>query len=133
MKLDSIRTKSCNTFMILTKLWYLKRKKTSFYNVSFLYMFSLWYNLLFFQRHRPLLGECVGSFASCFPVAFLEPEKNKFNRNSILFGVSGKISEFSLEAQGNHEMNLFCIPIFCDNCIYCFFIYWIKFYTMFNI
>ncbi|XP_012936331.1 ryanodine receptor, partial [Aplysia californica] len=50
-------------------------------------------------RHRPALGECVGSFASCFPVAFLEPEKNKFNRHSILFGLEGKISEHSLEAQ----------------------------------
>ncbi|KAK3736855.1 hypothetical protein RRG08_000604 [Elysia crispata] len=50
-------------------------------------------------RHRPALGECVGSFASCFPVAFLEPEKNKYNRNSILFGIEGKISEHSLEAQ----------------------------------
>ncbi|KAK0046902.1 ryanodine receptor 44F, partial [Biomphalaria pfeifferi] len=50
-------------------------------------------------RHRPALGECVGSFASCFPVAFLEPEKNKFNKHSILFGLEGKISEHSLEAQ----------------------------------
>ncbi|XP_025103910.1 ryanodine receptor-like isoform X4 [Pomacea canaliculata] len=50
-------------------------------------------------RHRPALGECVGSFASCFPVAFLEPDLNKYNRHSILFGLEGKISEHSLEAQ----------------------------------
>ncbi|BFZ07812.1 hypothetical protein BsWGS_10847 [Bradybaena similaris] len=50
-------------------------------------------------RHRPALGECVGAFAGCFPVAFLEPEKNKFNKYSILFGLEGKISEHSLEAQ----------------------------------
>ncbi|XP_070180339.1 ryanodine receptor-like isoform X4 [Littorina saxatilis] len=52
-----------------------------------------------FARHRPALGECVGSFASCFPVAFLEPELNKYNKHSILFGLEGKISEHSLEAQ----------------------------------
>lgn len=51
-------------------------------------------------RHRPALGECVGSFASCFPVAFLEPELSKYNRHSMLFGLEGKISEHSLEAQG---------------------------------
>ncbi|XP_048259812.1 ryanodine receptor-like isoform X9 [Haliotis rufescens] len=50
-------------------------------------------------RHRPALGECVGSLASCFPVAFLEPDRNKYNRYSILFGLEGKISEHSLEAQ----------------------------------
>ncbi|XP_041353187.1 ryanodine receptor-like isoform X2 [Gigantopelta aegis] len=50
-------------------------------------------------RHRPALGECIGSFANCFPVAFLEPELNKYNKNSILFGLEGKISEHSLEAQ----------------------------------
>lgn len=54
------------------------------------------------NRHRPALGECLGSFASCFPVAFLEPNYNKYNRNSILFGIEGKISEHSLEAQGNY-------------------------------
>ncbi|KAJ8309071.1 hypothetical protein KUTeg_013945 [Tegillarca granosa] len=51
------------------------------------------------SRHRPALGECLGSFASCFPVAFLEPERNKYNKYSILFGLEGKISEHSLEAQ----------------------------------
>ncbi|KAL3874970.1 hypothetical protein ACJMK2_037916, partial [Sinanodonta woodiana] len=51
------------------------------------------------SRHRPALGECLSSFAGCFPVAFLEPSLNKYNKNSILFGLEGKISEHSLEAQ----------------------------------
>lgn len=53
-------------------------------------------------RHRPALGECLGAFASCFPVAFLEPHLNKYNKNSILYGLEGKISEHSLEAQGQY-------------------------------
>ncbi|KAL4238125.1 Ryanodine receptor 2 [Mactra antiquata] len=51
------------------------------------------------SRHRPALGECLSSFAGCFPVAFLEPDRNKYNKYSILFGIEGKISEHSLEAQ----------------------------------
>jgi len=52
-------------------------------------------------RHRSALGECVGSFASTFPVAFLEPQFNKFNRNSILFGIAeDDIATHSLEAKG---------------------------------
>ena len=54
----------------------------------------------FLYRHRPVLGECLSSFAGCFPVAFLEPGMNKYNKYSILFGLEGKISEHSLEAQG---------------------------------
>ncbi|CAH1792829.1 unnamed protein product, partial [Owenia fusiformis] len=51
-------------------------------------------------RHRPALGECVASFASAFPVAFLESNLNKYNKHSILYGISDeKIAEFSLEAQ----------------------------------
>ncbi|XP_064602338.1 ryanodine receptor 2-like [Liolophura sinensis] len=50
-------------------------------------------------RHRPALGECVGSFATCFPVAFLEPHLNKYNKHSMLFGLEGKIADHSLEAQ----------------------------------
>ena len=52
-------------------------------------------------RHRSALGECVASFASTFPVAFLEPQFNKFNRNSILFGIAeDDIATHSLEAKG---------------------------------
>ena len=52
-------------------------------------------------RHRPALGECVASFASTFPVAFLEPDLNKYNKNSILFGIEDdRIAAHSLEAKG---------------------------------
>lgn len=52
------------------------------------------------NRHRPLLGECLGSFASCFPIAFLEPDFNSNNKYSIMYGLSGSnLSEHSLEAQ----------------------------------
>ncbi|ESO90186.1 hypothetical protein LOTGIDRAFT_123762 [Lottia gigantea] len=61
-------------------------------------------------RHRPALGECVGSFASCFPVAFLEPDLNKYNKNSILYGIEGKISEHSLEAQEVMDMLAVNLP-----------------------
>jgi ryanodine receptor 2 len=51
-------------------------------------------------RHRSALGECVASFASTFPVAFLEPQFNKFNRSSILFGIEeDRIATHSLEAK----------------------------------
>jgi len=52
-------------------------------------------------RHRSALGECVASFASTFPVAFLEAQFNKFNRYSILFGIAEEdIATHSLEAKG---------------------------------
>jgi len=52
------------------------------------------------DRHRPALGECVASFASTFPVAFLEPHLNKYNKNSILFGIEDEnIATHSLEAK----------------------------------
>ena len=57
-------------------------------------------DLFLSYRHRPVLGECLSSFAGCFPVAFIEPSLNKYNKYSILFGLEGKISEHSLEAQG---------------------------------
>lgn len=50
-------------------------------------------------RHRPVLGECMGAFASCFPVAFLEPTLNKYNKHSVMYGIEGNIAEHSLEAQ----------------------------------
>ena len=53
------------------------------------------------HRHRPALGECVASFANAFPVAFLEPQFNKYNTNSILYGIDDdKIAAHSLEAKG---------------------------------
>lgn len=36
------------------------------------------------DKHRPGLGQCLSAFASCFPVAFLEPEFNKNNKFSVL-------------------------------------------------
>lgn len=53
------------------------------------------------SRHRPALGECVASFASTFPVAFLEPHLAINNKHSILYGISGdRIAAHSLEAKG---------------------------------
>ena len=53
------------------------------------------------------MGECVASFASTFPVAFLEPQLNKYNKNSILFGIEeDRIANHSLEAKGK-DMCLF--------------------------
>ena len=48
------------------------------------------------DRHRPSLGTCLGAFAACFPVAFLEPDLNQYNQYSI----HGRLQERSLEAQG---------------------------------
>ena len=47
------------------------------------------------DRHRPAYGNCLGAFAACFPVAFLEPAYNKFNPHCI----HSKQQEHSLEAQ----------------------------------
>ncbi|XP_048731868.2 ryanodine receptor-like isoform X6 [Ostrea edulis] len=63
------------------------------------------------NRHRPALGECLSSFACCFPVAFLEPERNKFNRNSLMFGIEEeKLAEHSLEAQEVMELLAQTLP-----------------------
>ena len=52
------------------------------------------------SRHRPLIGECLGSFATSFPIAFLEPEYNLNNKHSIMYGLTeSNLSEHSLEAQ----------------------------------
>ena len=43
----------------------------------------------------------MASFASTFPVAFLEPSLNKHNKHSILFGIEDDmIAAPSLEAKG---------------------------------
>jgi hypothetical protein len=44
------------------------------------------------------VGECLGSFASAFPIAFFEPDYNVNNKNSIMYG-GNNISEQSLEGQ----------------------------------
>jgi hypothetical protein len=46
------------------------------------------------NRHRPLLGDCLSSFASCFPVAFFEPEVNVNNKHA------SNVSQLSPEANG---------------------------------
>lgn len=52
------------------------------------------------NRHRPLIGECLGSFAAAFPIAFLEPQFNLNNKFSIMYGLSASnLSEHSLEGQ----------------------------------
>ncbi|CAF4061993.1 unnamed protein product, partial [Rotaria sordida] len=44
------------------------------------------------NRHLPLIGDCLSSFASCFPVAFFEPEFNANNKNA------SNVSQLSPEA-----------------------------------
>ena len=53
------------------------------------------------HRHRPLIGECLGSFSSAFPIAYLEPQYNVNNKHSIMYGLDGgsSLSERSLEGQ----------------------------------
>jgi hypothetical protein len=36
------------------------------------------------EKHRAALGQCLGAFAACFPVAFLESEFNQNNKLSVL-------------------------------------------------
>lgn len=48
------------------------------------------------NRHRPLLGECLSSFASCFPIAFFEPEFNGNNKRA------SNVSQLSPEANGEY-------------------------------
>jgi ryanodine receptor 2 len=53
------------------------------------------------NRHRHVIGECLGSFANSFPIAFFESEFNFNNKYSIMFGLSGSnLAEHSLEGQG---------------------------------
>jgi len=47
------------------------------------------------DHHRPQIGNCLGAFAACFPVAFLEPALNKSNP----FCIHAKSQDFSIEAQ----------------------------------
>lgn len=50
----------------------------------------------FILRHRPALGQCLSAFASCFPIAFLEAEFNKYNKYSVL----AKTQDQSVQVQG---------------------------------
>ncbi len=51
------------------------------------------------DRHRPLLGDCLSSFASCFPVAFFEPEFNSNNKHA------SNVSQLSPEANGKSSLD----------------------------
>lgn len=56
--------------------------------------------LPYIPRHRPALGQCLSAFASCFPVAFLEPEFNTSNKYSVL----AKSQDQSVQAQGTRTV-----------------------------
>lgn len=56
------------------------------------------------EKHRPGLGQCLGAFASCFPVAFLEAEFNVNNKLSVL----ARSSDQSVQVQVGEKM-------FCKN------------------
>ena len=57
------------------------------------------------NRHRPLIGDCLGSFAASFPVAFLESHYNANNQHSIMYGLTeSNLSEHSLEGQGKLKL-----------------------------
>lgn len=53
------------------------------------------------DRHRPLLGDCLTSFASCFPVAFFEPEFSANNKHA------SNVSQLSPEAHGKTKNEFF--------------------------
>lgn len=64
------------------------------------------------NRFRSLIGECLGSFAGCFPIAFLEPQFNASNKNSIMYGITSEnLSEHSLEGQDVMNKILKNIPL----------------------
>ena len=46
------------------------------------------------NRHQPLLGDCLSSFASCFSITFFEPEFNGDVKHT------SNVSQFSPEANG---------------------------------
>ncbi|XP_034148455.1 ryanodine receptor 2 isoform X4 [Esox lucius] len=45
---------------------------------------------IYVERQRPALGESLAAFSGAFPVAFLEPELNKFNSYSIYITKSSR-------------------------------------------
>lgn len=57
------------------------------------------------EKHRPALGQCLGAFASTFPVAFLEAEFNHNNKFSVL----AKTQDQSVQVQGMICSLLSCI------------------------
>uniref|UniRef100_A0A1I7XL42 RyR domain-containing protein n=1 Tax=Heterorhabditis bacteriophora TaxID=37862 RepID=A0A1I7XL42_HETBA len=75
------------------------------------------------DKHRPGLGQCLSAFASCFPVAFLEPEFNKNNKYSVL----AKTQDQSVQVSINNVMygeqpNVYDVdlPLICSYLAYWF-------------
>ncbi|KAI3389454.1 hypothetical protein SNEBB_011471 [Seison nebaliae] len=86
---DEIQT-AC--YKILNALWILGTQGSSYVSKDWI--------IDDLSRHRALIGECLGHFASCFPVPFLEPERLHLSPKSIMFGLNNSnLSDFSLEAQ----------------------------------
>ncbi|CAF3538671.1 unnamed protein product [Rotaria sordida] len=71
-------------YKILNALWVIGTQGTKFVDREWI--------IEELNRHRPLLGDCLSSFASCFPVAFFEPEFNANNKHA------SNVSQLSPEA-----------------------------------
>jgi len=71
-------------YKILNALWIIGTQGTKFVDREWI--------IDELNRHRPLLGDCLSSFASCFPIAFFEPEFNGNNKNA------SNVSQLSPEA-----------------------------------
>ncbi|CAF4344950.1 unnamed protein product, partial [Adineta steineri] len=61
-------------YKILISLWTIGTQGTQFVDRQWI--------IEELNRYRPLLGDCLSSFASCFPVAFLEPEFSVNNKHA---------------------------------------------------
>ncbi|CAF2524152.1 unnamed protein product [Rotaria sp. Silwood2] len=71
-------------YKILNALWIIGTQGTKFVDREWI--------IEELNRHRPLLGDCLSSFASCFSVAFFESEFNANNKNA------SNVSQLSSEA-----------------------------------
>ncbi|CAF1123978.1 unnamed protein product [Adineta steineri] len=86
-------------YKILISLWTIGTQGTQFVDRQWI--------IEELNRYRPLLGDCLSSFASCFPVAFLEPEFSVNNKhatniaqlspeaNDIMINISNTISHLT--------------------------------------
>ncbi|CAM4882414.1 unnamed protein product [Rotaria socialis] len=71
-------------YKILNALWIIGTKGRTFVDREWI--------IEELNRHRPLLGDCLSSFAACFPIAFFEPEFNGNNKHG------SDVSQLSPEA-----------------------------------
>lgn len=76
-------------YKILNALWIIGTQGTKFVDREWI--------IGELNRHRPLVGDCLSSFSSCFPVAFFEPELNGNNKHA------SNVSQLSPEANGKIE------------------------------